>query len=55
MRRFERAAIAAVVVAAAVLAVLGYVSLRQWQVSAELLFREQAREMGGHGCREGGR
>jgi signal transduction histidine kinase len=42
---FERTAIAAVVIAAAVLAVLGYVSLRQWQLSAELLFREQARDM----------
>ena len=30
---------------AAVLAVLGYVSLRQWQTSAELLFREQARDV----------
>jgi signal transduction histidine kinase len=28
-----------------VLAVLGYFSLRQWQQSAELLFREQAREV----------
>ena len=45
MKRFELVAIAAVVVAAAVLAVLGYVSLRQWQRSAELLFREQARDM----------
>jgi signal transduction histidine kinase len=30
---------------AAVVAVLGYVSLRQWQASAELLFREQARDV----------
>jgi hypothetical protein len=45
VKRFERAAIAAVLVAAVVLAVLGYVSLRQWLVSAELLFREQARDM----------
>ena len=35
----------AVIAATAVLAVLGYVSLRQWQASAELLFREQARDM----------
>jgi len=35
----------AVIAATAVLAVLGYVSLRQWQGSAELLFREQARDM----------
>jgi signal transduction histidine kinase len=30
---------------AAIVAALGYVSLRQWQVSAELLLREQARDM----------
>jgi len=35
----------AVLVATVVLAVLGYVSLRQWQASAELLFREQSRDM----------
>jgi len=35
----------AVVAATVVLAVLGYVSLRQWQASAELLFREQSRDM----------
>jgi signal transduction histidine kinase len=35
----------AIVAAAVTLAVLGYVSLRQWEASAELLFREQAREM----------
>jgi signal transduction histidine kinase len=35
----------AVILAAAILAVLGYLSLRQWEVSAELLFREQARDM----------
>jgi signal transduction histidine kinase len=32
-------------VATATLAVLGYLSLRQWEVSAELHFREQARDM----------
>jgi signal transduction histidine kinase len=35
----------AIVVPAAILAVLGYVSLRQWERSAELLFREQARDV----------
>ncbi|HTY79824.1 MAG TPA: HAMP domain-containing sensor histidine kinase [Candidatus Bathyarchaeia archaeon] len=35
----------AVLAATAVLAVLGWVSLRQWQASAELLFREQSRDM----------
>jgi signal transduction histidine kinase len=38
-------ALLAIVLSAAVLAVLGYVSLRQWEASAELLFREQARDM----------
>jgi len=38
-------ALGAVVLPAAVVAVLGYVSLRQWERSAELLFREQARDM----------
>ncbi|HET9488148.1 MAG TPA: HAMP domain-containing sensor histidine kinase [Methylomirabilota bacterium] len=38
-------ALAAVVVPAAIVAGLGYLSLRQWQTSAELLFREQARDM----------
>jgi signal transduction histidine kinase len=33
------------VVPATVVAALGYVSLRHWQASAELLFREQARDM----------
>ena len=35
----------AVLAATAILAVLGYVSLRQWEASAELLFREQSRDM----------
>jgi signal transduction histidine kinase len=35
----------AVIAATGILAVLGYLSLRQWQISAELLFREQARDM----------
>jgi signal transduction histidine kinase len=33
------------VVPAGIVAVLGYVSLRHWQASAEVLFREQARDM----------
>jgi signal transduction histidine kinase len=33
------------VVPATIVAALGYVSLRHWQASAELLFREQARDM----------
>ena len=43
--RFSRWALGAVVVASAVLAGLGWVSLRQWERSAELAFREQARAM----------
>ena len=35
----------AVVAPAVVVAILGYVSLRQWERSAELLFREQARDV----------
>ncbi len=38
-------AFAAVVLATTTVAGLGYLSLRQWQSSAELLFREQARDM----------
>ncbi|MGH7391850.1 MAG: sensor histidine kinase [Candidatus Rokuibacteriota bacterium] len=37
--------LAAIAVPAAIVAVLGYLSLRQWEASAELLFREQARDM----------
>ncbi len=43
--RFAAFALPAIVLPAAILAVLGYLSLRQWQHSAELLLREQAREM----------
>jgi signal transduction histidine kinase len=43
--RFSSAALLAIVVPATIVAVLGYVSLRQWEASAELLFREQARDM----------
>ena len=45
MKRFGVLTFGAVIVATAILAVLGYVSLRQWGASAELLFREQARDM----------
>ena len=45
MKRFGVVTFGAVIVATAILAVLGYVSLRQWGASAELLFREQARDM----------
>jgi hypothetical protein len=43
--RFAILTLGAVIVATAILAVLGYVSLRQWEAAAELLFREQARDM----------
>ena len=45
MTRFSLWAMIAVVVAAAVLAALGWVSLRQWGRSAEAAAREQARDM----------
>jgi signal transduction histidine kinase len=45
VKRFGVLTFGAVIVATAILAVLGYVSLRQWGASAELLFREQARDM----------
>ncbi len=45
LARFSTFALLAIVLPAVILAVLGYVSLRQWQSAAELLFREQAREM----------
>jgi signal transduction histidine kinase len=35
----------AIVLAAAILAVLGYLSLRHWQASSEMLFQQQSREM----------
>jgi signal transduction histidine kinase len=43
--RLSALALVAIAAPAVVLAVLGYVSLRQWQASAELLFREQARDV----------
>src|SRR5512145_1877273 len=45
MTWLSRYVLGAVVVAAAVLAALGWVSLRQWERSAELVYREQARDM----------
>src|SRR5205807_9332928 len=45
LARFSVFALLAVMLPAVVLAVLAYVSLRQWQASAEQLFREQARAM----------
>jgi signal transduction histidine kinase len=43
--RFSALALAAIVAPATIVAVLGWVSLRQWERSAELLRREQARDM----------
>jgi signal transduction histidine kinase len=43
--RLSALALTAIAAPAAVLAVLGYLSLRQWQISAEQLFREQARDV----------
>jgi signal transduction histidine kinase len=43
--RLSALVLLAIAVPAVVVAVLGYLSLRQWQISAELLFREQARDV----------
>ena len=43
--RLSALALAAIAAPAAIVAVLGYLSLRQWQTAAELLFREQARDV----------
>jgi signal transduction histidine kinase len=43
--RFSAFGLLAIVLPAAILGVFGYVSLRQWETSAELLFREQARDL----------
>jgi signal transduction histidine kinase len=43
--RFSALALLAIVAPAAVVAILGYVSIRQWEASSELLYREQARDM----------
>jgi signal transduction histidine kinase len=45
MTTFSRWALVSVVVASAVLAALGWISLRQWERSAEVVVREQARDM----------
>lgn len=45
MARFSAFALGAIALPAAILAVFGYLSLRQWEASSELLFREQARDM----------
>jgi signal transduction histidine kinase len=45
LRRLWVFAPVAIVLPAVIVAVLGFVSLRQWQRSAELLFREQARDV----------
>ncbi len=45
MTRFGILTFGAVILATAILAVLGYLSLRQWEASAELLLRERARDM----------
>ena len=44
-RRFSTFALLAIVLPAAIVAVLGYVSLQQWRRSSELLFREQSRAL----------
>src|SRR3990172_2005902 len=51
--RLSTLALAAVVAPATIVAVLGWVSLRQWEASAELLFREQARDMASMAAGEG--
>jgi signal transduction histidine kinase len=45
MTAFSRWALVCVVAAAAVLAAVGWISLRQWERSAALVVREQARDM----------
>jgi signal transduction histidine kinase len=45
LARFATFALLAIVVPAAILAILGYHSLRQWRRSADELFREQSRSM----------
>jgi signal transduction histidine kinase len=43
--RVSALALLAIVVPAAIVAVIGYVSIRQWEASSELLYREQTRDM----------
>jgi signal transduction histidine kinase len=38
-------ALLAIAVPATIVAILGYISIRQWEASSELLYREQARDM----------
>ena len=45
MRRYSLLALLAIATPAAIVAVLGWVSLHQWEASSELLFREQARDV----------
>ena len=45
MKRFGVMTFGAVLLATAILTVLGYLSLRHGEASAELLLREQARDM----------
>jgi signal transduction histidine kinase len=45
VKRFAALTFGAVLPATAILAVLGYLSLRHWEASAELLWREQARDV----------
>ena len=43
--RVSALALLAIVAPAAIVAAIGYVSIRQWEASSELLYREQARDM----------
>ena len=43
--RFSLLALLAIAVPATIVAILGYISIHQWEVSSELLYREQARDM----------
>jgi signal transduction histidine kinase len=45
VRRLAVFALFGIAVPAAILTALGYVSLRQWETSSELLFKEQARDL----------
>jgi len=43
--RFSLLALLGIAVPATIVAILGYISIRQWEASSELLYREQARDM----------
>jgi hypothetical protein len=43
--KFSALALLAVVAPAVIVAVLGYVSIRPWEASSKLLYRERARDM----------